>query len=230
MRRLFQDEPVDRFDIPQPARPKAVRDAEAAFKRVACEYAEVKGKIAEATRQRQHEVGKAHAAAATARVAATRPPAKTVEKVEAEFDAKLTALLAERSVLETALDQAGDEMVKAIGAHQAEWLAALEKADEKAGARLSALLDQVDEALEELAAARHAPAWVEEFKLGEALARSSGQTQYPGAPNSLGSTGKLRLLLDPEPVLVGYSDGQPVWEKRMPGRPAKVRRVGEARA
>jgi hypothetical protein len=212
-------EPVTEYQIPQAAQPKPVADAEANFRRLVGEFNDCRSQIAEARELRHHEVGKAHAASAEARINATEPSTETPDKVAAEWEERITGLKAELSVLADAVDQAGDTMIRAIAENRKEWLRALDQLDEDATERLSMALDAVEAALADLLPARAAPAWLEEW--------SPSSTQYAGGHGSgSGYLTELRKFVTPEKRLVGYRDQKPVFEEIVVGRPKKLRPIG----
>jgi hypothetical protein len=212
-------EPVTQYSIPQAAQPKAVRDAEKNFRRLVGEFNDCRSQIAEAKELRQHEIGRAHEASATARVEKTKPPAKKPDAVAAEWDERITGLKAELSVLADAVDQSGDTMIEAIAENRTEWLRALDQLDKDATARLAEALDAVEAALADLLPARSAPAWLEDW--------SPGSTQYVGGEGSgSGYLHELSKFVTPEKRLVGYRDQKPIWEEVVVGRPKKLRPIG----
>lgn len=201
-------EPVGTFAI-APHPPEAVALADENFRRLAGEYAETKSQIAEATELREAEVHQAHAAAAAARVDKSKPPAKTPDKIEAEWDAKIVALQAELLVVADALDQAGDTLVATIPDAKAEWLKELDAIDEAATAKLEAALGQVEEAIEELNHARSAPRWVREFAGGSDPRPYSG-----GVVGGYSAIQSLYEIVHGRKELVGYRDSAPIWEQQ----------------
>jgi hypothetical protein len=210
MKILYVNEPVDAFRIP-PLAPTPVAEAEANFQRLAGEYAEVKGQIAETLELRKHEIGQAHAAASRARIDGTKPPAKTADKLEAEYDTKLAALRAEEGVLKDAVDQAGDTLLESIAEHRAEWLESLLDVDRKATARLSTALDEVDLCLAEIGHTRAAPRWLRAFRV------SSDQTQYAGGSKA-GQTNNLRSIVKPPRELKCYRNQVPIYRRFAPDK------------
>jgi hypothetical protein len=198
-------EPVDRYGIP-PMAPAKVATADENFRRLSSEYAEIKSQLSEAFRLREQEIGQAHAAAASSRVEGTKPPTKKPDQVAAEWDAKLDALRSEQAIVADALDQAGNTLVATIRECKAEWLVALDAADEEATAKLAKAVEVVREALEVLGDARPAPRWLrEEF---------ASDRPYRGG--SVGGHTALRELdevVKGRQELVGYRDSAPIMEQ-----------------
>lgn len=220
-------DPVVQFQIPQAAQPEAVRVAEENFQRLVLEFAECKSQIEEAKELRRHQVGQAHESAATARLEATKPPAKKPDAVAAEWDAKIIGLRAELAALAEACDRAGDEMVRTVEAHRDGWQVALDQLDEDATQRLSEALDAADDALADLLPARAAPSWLETFNADSAINPHGSQTQYPGGDGRASQVlARARKYVTPEQILVGYKEGGPIFKEKVLGRPKKLRPLG----
>lgn len=200
-------DPVTQFAIPGVARPKPIADAADNFKRLVLEFAEVKNQLAGSRKLREHEIGQARAAATKARVEKTKPPAKTADKVAAEWDAKQDALRSDLKSLAEAVDQAGDAMCVAIETHRQEWLADLEKLDAEATERLRKALAEAKAAVEDLLPARACPWWVQNFDAAAAINPHGDQRQYPGGSGyGSGSFKELDALVTPEKRMVGRRD------------------------
>ncbi len=210
---------VEFWNVPSVA-PKPVAEAKARFDKLSAELQAVTQRWDRAVRSRQDDIAAANRAQATARMEGTKS-AFTPGKVEQN----LAKLKAEREVLLEAVDMSGNQLIAACEEHRDEWLAMLNKIDEDATERLRVALGNARRALEELQVPRTAPGWVRHFSARRAL--MGDQVVYHesgiGGEEHLD---KLDKIVNPEPVLVGYRDSQPLFEDQMPGRESRPAAFG----
>ncbi len=167
--RFRGEEPETRFRI-APAGPEAVAEAYQTYTRVAAEYEAAKSKLAALPDEARAAVNAAHEAQAAARVAGSAPPKEKPSAIQAKFDAEIAKTRDDVAALSTATDDAGNALAEAIVANRQAWLDQLELAEDDASARLRKLIGEVRSAVAELADARSAPRWVQEFNLRDAKA------------------------------------------------------------
>ncbi|MFL5962205.1 MAG: hypothetical protein ACJ757_04865 [Gaiellaceae bacterium] len=213
---------VEHFDVP-PSAPEPVAKASENFDRLSEEYQATRAALHEAVTNRSQALGDAKRAAAEARVNRTAPP-PSLAKATAAYDQKLAKLNGDVEELKQALDVAGDTLVELIVAHRDEWLLGLDEAEAANTERLRVALAEARSAASDLGAVRSAPEWLRAVNLRDAAL--GDQSQYHGGRevtvdpgihklDSFTPASKLLdmcdLIVAPEPKLIGYTDGEPVW-------------------
>jgi hypothetical protein len=213
---------VEFFNVPSVA-PKPVLEAKARYDKLSADLQKVTGQWDRAVRSRADDIAAANRAQATARMEGTKSDF-TPTKVEQN----LAKLKAERDVLLEAVDLAGNQLIATCEEHREEWLAMLDKIDEDATERLRVALGNARQALEDLQIPRTAPGWVRNFSARRAL--MGDQIVY----HESGIGGHQHLdnldeIVNPKPVLVGYIDGEAIWEDQMVGRESRPAAFGRKR-
>lgn len=137
-----------------------------------------------------------------------------VAAIERDYAEKLTANAAEIETLTVAVDEVGNELARAIGAHRREWLSTLDGIESEAMDELAAALKAVRDALAKLGPARGAPAWLRGFNVD--LAIGGRQQQWAGGRIDVDTMGVTReSFVSAEEVLRALDEIV---------RPTKVRR------
>jgi hypothetical protein len=159
--------PVLRLDLPAP-RPKTVETQLAEFDRVATEVARLQGEKRE-TRQELELARKADRAEYAARLAQDFDAEPTTENEDA-INAKAAEIEAKLPILGELAHTAGDALVHAVGdALEDGWRDELEEAEQKAAARVNALVSELDVALQDYGKAKAASSWAQKFEVPAAL-------------------------------------------------------------
>jgi hypothetical protein len=197
----------DNFQVPHPA-PEPVEKASAKFEELAAAYREAQAEYYGRVTSRLDDIRAANSSAAAARISGTKISGRT----EAKIDADIAKAKAEMDVLEQAVDQAGDHLANLVLEHKAEWLAVLDAADAEATARVEGLTATLKQATHDVGMARGASKWLRDFR------SITDVTQYPGGSGHTAvNYDALEKLVNGERVLVGYREGQPIWETKKVG-------------
>lgn len=208
---------IEHFAVPHPA-PEPVEKASAKFEQISADFQAARAKFYALKTSRLDDIAAANLAAAEARVEGGKPPTLTPAKI----DANIAKAEAEMNVLHEACDLAHTALLEAVAEHRDEWIELLEEADTETTERIRVLLEGIRQAVDELQVIRSAPEWLRDFHV------SAGQTQWHGGRplyKMVGAIHRLETIVVPEKVLVGYTDGDGIWEEKIVGQ-EKLRPMG----
>jgi hypothetical protein len=187
-------QPVAAFQI-APNAPRAVREAWQRFERVTDAWAETGGAIQDAEAEGRQVVAEATRIATQEGKAGK--PLPDLSAIQREQDERMATLRAQEEAQSQAVDELGNDLADEIHEHRSAYRRAQGQAEAKVHDTLQALLVQVRQALTELAQARAAVEWLDDFDAGEA--RVGRQQQFWGG----------RLGVDTM-ALVRQSDADPL--------------------
>ena len=190
--------PVAAFALP-PHQPLPVAEARVRFDRLGDEWAAAKGELRDAN----EAVSVARAADVRAIADAAAAGRKVVDQTKHEREARAKIEQLERRIegLAVAVGEAGNELARVIGRNKAPWLELLAAAERDAASRYAAAVREALKALVDLAPARGAVEWIEQFDVSEAIVGrawefSGGRVRVEGE-----SFGTFRGELDPAVLL-----------------------------
>ena len=158
--------PIAAFNVP-PHAPVAVAEANQKFTEVGDTWGSLLGEIDDARESARKAKGDAKAAV-TAAALAGKPSKVSIVGVEQEHLARVQELEEQAGAVASAVDEVGNDLAHAVAANRDEWLAELAKAEADATSRLVAALADARKALADLAPARGAVQWLQNFDADDA--------------------------------------------------------------
>lgn len=193
--------PVEHLNVPHPG-PAEVEEASAKFEEISAAFQAARAKFYALKTSHRDDRAAANLAHANARVEGKAAPSLTPAKI----DANLAKAETEMNVLSEATDVAGTALWAAVREARDEWVKVYEAAEVEAEQRVADLIDLQRQATDDLGTARMAARWLSEFT------GTSSQTQFPGGGHSVADFSELEKLVHGERRLIGYRDGEPIWE------------------
>lgn len=170
MKQSIVKDPIAAFALP-PHPPEAVAEAQARFNTLGEKWAKAKDDLREAKAAvRAAKAEDVRAAAET--YAAGKTPRDSTKREDAAR-VRVRKLEAELESLGLALDEAGNELARAVPASTEEWIAALEEIEQRETESFLEAIREAEAALERLRPARSGIAWLRAFDPNRRLSATS---------------------------------------------------------